>query len=121
MLAEELIEKIVVVRAEIRAVPPEPIAPLGCIDFPKSLRHPLLRHRAGIDTLLQEAPRLTEKVPCAVLFGFPDPDVKVAPDPGAGVERCEGLLRRMPLKIAFNRATGKPVLLRLQPAVKRAE
>src|SRR5690349_19890589 len=104
MLAEERIEKEVILSREIGAIPPEPVAALCGVDFAQG--GSVLRggEGAGVDLLLEEGTRGAEQIPGAVFFLFANPDVEVAADPGAGMQGGELLLRRMVAQVILNSA-----------------
>src|SRR5213593_4525365 len=56
MQTKQMVEHRLVVRVELVAVPPEPVAPFGGIEFVPRLPDRLGRHVAGALPLLQEAP-----------------------------------------------------------------
>src|SRR2546425_10999266 len=56
MQAEQMVEQRLVVRVKLVAVPPEPVAPFGGIEFVPRLTDRVGRHVASALPLLQEAP-----------------------------------------------------------------
>src|SRR2546430_2740774 len=87
VLAEELVEECVVLGREIGAIPPKPIAAFCGVNVAECSKLLVLRDCAGVDLLLQKGARLTEEIPRAIFFIVSDPDIEVAPDPRAGVQR----------------------------------
>ena len=121
VLAEELVEEQVVVRGEIAPVPPEPIAPLGRVDLAQRVVVLLRRERAALDLLLEKGARLAEQLPRAVFLRVADPDIEVAPDPRAGVQRGDLARRRVMPEVILDRARMQQLRLRFDAAVERAQ
>src|SRR4051812_9207410 len=121
VLPEETVEEEVVVGGEIRAVPPEPVAAFRSVDLAKGSASLLSRERAGVHSLLEESASIAEQVPRAVLFLFADPDIEVAPDPGARMQGGDALLRRMMAEVVLDGAGVQLFLLRFDPAVQFPE
>ena len=121
MQAKEVVEERVVVRGEIRAVPPEPVAALGGVDFAQRGGAHVGRELAAVDFPLQKGARFAEQIPRAVFLLLADPDVEVAADPRAGVQGGELVPRRMLPEILLDGAARQPPRLGLDAAVERAE
>ncbi len=81
MRAEEPIELRLKVGIEIIAVPPEPVATLGCVEFLPS-RLCTVRRKALCE-IHQLCAGMTEEIPPAVVFLVSDPDLVVGIDPGS--------------------------------------
>mgnify|MGYP003512905165 CR=1 FL=1 len=80
MRAEEAVEFGFKVGIEIIAVPPEPVAPFGGVEFlPGRLR--TVRWKTLCD-IHQLCASMTEEIPPAIVFVVPDPDLVVRIDPG---------------------------------------
>ncbi len=86
MEAEEFVEEEVGVDGEIGAVPPEPVAALGGVDFPPGCLGAFGRDVALGEALDEEMARFLQPLPALVFLGVADPDVEVAADPRAGME-----------------------------------
>src|SRR5579862_5303494 len=105
VLPEKLVEEDVVLAAEVRPVPPEPVASFGGVDFAHRGSMAFRVERAGVDLPLKEGARFAQEVPGAVFLVLADPDVEVAPDPGTGVEGRNLAPGRMPPEMIFYGAT----------------
>src|SRR5581483_3247459 len=102
-------------------IPPKPVTALRSVNFEKRL--PLLRliKHAGVDLPLQKRTCFAEQIPRAIFFVLANPDIEVARNPRAGVERGELTLRRIALKIVLNCATRQPFAFLFNAAVKSAQ
>src|SRR5690606_13956255 len=119
--AEEFVEEGVVLGREIWPIPPEPVASLRGVDLAKRSIVLGFGEPAGIDLLLEKLPRFAEEVPPAVLLFLTDPDVEVAPDPRAGVQIRDRLLRRMVPEVLLDGARVEERGIRLDARVKGAQ
>src|SRR5207249_360121 len=108
MLSKQLVEQVIVLRREIRAIPPEPVASLGGVDFAQRLVLLLDAERAGVDLLLQKTARIAEQIPRAVFLLLADPDVEVRANPRAGVQCRDMPPRRAAVEIILDRAARQP-------------
>src|SRR5207244_3802258 len=93
-------------RREVRAVPPEPVASLRRVDFTQR-RFALLPGK-GRQLSLEKIARFAEQVPRAVFLLVADPDVEVAADPRARVERFHRTFRRAAPEVVLDGATLQP-------------
>ena len=93
--AELVVPDRVHARVVLAAEPPEPVAPLGDEDLaPREGR--LLRVLGALLRLrVEPVARLREQVPRHVVLGVADPGVEARPDPAAGVQVVQLLLRRV--------------------------
>src|ERR1700683_251156 len=83
---EELVEKEVGINGEVGAVPPEPVAALGGVDFPPGLLRGFLRDIPLGDALDQEVAGFLQPFPALIFLGIADPDIEITPDPRAGMQ-----------------------------------
>src|SRR5262245_58632614 len=83
MLAEQLVEQIVLCRRMVVSEPPEPVASFGDIQFLPGLRQSVGFHLTVGLSREQELPRLVQQVPGGVVFVVADPDGEIVGDPTA--------------------------------------
>ncbi len=118
---KQLIEELVVVGAEIRPIPPKPVAPFRRVYLHPRALFLIGRQLAGLDFFLEEKARLAEQLPRAILLLLTDPDVEVAADPRAGVERGHLPDGRVMREIILDRAAVEPRGIGLDAAIQRAQ
>src|SRR2546430_12460072 len=86
MEAEQMVEQRLVIGVELVAVPPEPVAPFGGIEFVPRLTDRVGRHVAGALPLLQEAPGRPHPLPGVIVLDMAYPDLQIGVDPRARSE-----------------------------------
>ena len=99
MEPEELVEEEVGIDGEIGAVPPEPVAAFGGVDFPPGFLGAFGRDGVLREMLDEKVAGLLQPFPGLVFLGIADPDVKIAADPGTGVKVAGLDLRRVRVEV----------------------
>src|SRR5262249_15798688 len=92
---EEVVEQGVLGAGVVVAVPPEPVAALGDVNFLPGLLQPVGGHQPLPGPLPQVLPGPVQGVPGGVVLLLGDPDGEVVPDPATGEQPREGVPGRV--------------------------
>src|SRR5690606_2716493 len=95
VLAEQLVKQAVQRRGMVVAVPPEPVAPLGDVEFFPGTPQAVFLDAAPRVHLLEVLSGLMDGIPGAVVLLMTDPDGEVVGDPASGEELVDAVPRRI--------------------------
>src|SRR5690606_31246555 len=103
MLAEQLVEQSVECRGMIIPVPPEPVAPLGDVQFLPGTLQAVLFHPAGRMGRMEVLAGAMNRVPGTVVLLMTNPDREVVRDPTAGEQLVDAVPRGVLIEVLQHR------------------